>query len=94
MNAKRVPFLLMKKGRVTAAGPLPTFTGFPIKPMRAPNFLYPKAGAIVKKKNIEMNPKFLQQGPQLIPPHFWIAILHFRPLLKPVHDLSGVVNIR
>jgi len=40
----------MKKGRVTAAGPLPTFTGFPIKPMRAPNFLYPKAGAIVKKK--------------------------------------------
>jgi hypothetical protein len=31
LNARGVPILLRKMGRVTAAGPSPIYTGFPIK---------------------------------------------------------------
>lgn len=40
-----------KKGRVTAAGPLPILTGFPIKPQRAPYiFAYAKTPALSREK--------------------------------------------
>jgi hypothetical protein len=41
ISAKRVPFSSkLEKGGITAAGPSPNFTGFPINLLRAPEQIY------------------------------------------------------
>jgi len=53
-----VPFSSQKeKGRVTAAGPLPTLTGFPIKPKGHQYASYVKMAAGVKEKWFHTSPK-------------------------------------
>jgi hypothetical protein len=53
---------LLKKGGVTAAGPLPAFTGFPIKPLKAPQPFYAKVSGGVKEKILERKLRYKPEG--------------------------------
>jgi hypothetical protein len=56
---------LLKKGGVTAAGPLPAFTGFPIKPLKAPQPFYAKVSGgvwIFDKTNVLGQPSWVDGG--------------------------------